>query len=133
MVLTEAMAAGVPVVAVDAPGIREIVRDRVNGRLLAEEDADAFVAALGWTAAYAPALRAGTTETAERFSLACTADRALGLYADLIAAEPRAHAAEDSAWVAARRRLGEEWRIVRNIAAAAGDAWLAGAKEAGPR
>ena len=34
MVLTEAMAAGVPVVAGDAPGAREVVRDGENGRLL---------------------------------------------------------------------------------------------------
>lgn len=34
MVLTEAMAAGVPVVALDAAGAREVVRDGHNGRLL---------------------------------------------------------------------------------------------------
>ncbi len=34
LVLAEAMAAGVPVVALDAPGAREIVRDHRNGRLL---------------------------------------------------------------------------------------------------
>jgi glycosyltransferase involved in cell wall biosynthesis len=34
MVLTEAMAAGVPVVAVSAPGVDEVVRDGANGRLL---------------------------------------------------------------------------------------------------
>lgn len=34
MVLTEAMAAGVPVIALDAPGAREVVRDGKNGRLL---------------------------------------------------------------------------------------------------
>jgi 1,2-diacylglycerol 3-alpha-glucosyltransferase len=39
MVLTEAMAAGLPVVALDAPGAREVVRDRHNGRLLLEADA----------------------------------------------------------------------------------------------
>ncbi len=35
MVLTEAMAAGLPVIALDASGVREVVRDGVNGRLLA--------------------------------------------------------------------------------------------------
>ena len=34
MVLVEAMAAGMPVVALDAPGAREVVKDLVNGRLL---------------------------------------------------------------------------------------------------
>jgi 1,2-diacylglycerol 3-alpha-glucosyltransferase len=37
MVLAEAMAAGVPVVALDAPGAREVVEDRVNGRLLRQD------------------------------------------------------------------------------------------------
>jgi 1,2-diacylglycerol 3-alpha-glucosyltransferase len=34
LVVTEAMAAGIPVVAVDAPGVREVVKDFVNGRLM---------------------------------------------------------------------------------------------------
>jgi glycosyltransferase involved in cell wall biosynthesis len=34
MVLTEAMAAGLPVVVLDAPGAREVVKDQQNGRLL---------------------------------------------------------------------------------------------------
>ncbi|MCA1742607.1 MAG: glycosyltransferase [Desulfovibrionales bacterium] len=36
MVLTESMAAGVPVIALDAPGVREVVKDHYNGRLLNE-------------------------------------------------------------------------------------------------
>ena len=39
MVLAEAMAAGVPVVALDASGVREVLADGENGRLL-DEDAD---------------------------------------------------------------------------------------------
>lgn len=34
MVLTEALAAGVPVIALDGSGVREVVQDRRNGRLL---------------------------------------------------------------------------------------------------
>ena len=44
MVLTEAMAASVPVVAIDAPGAREVVIDGLkNGRLLPEENMDLFL------------------------------------------------------------------------------------------
>jgi glycosyltransferase involved in cell wall biosynthesis len=46
MVMAEAMAAGTPVVAVDASGVREVVRDGYNGRKLSVEDGDAFSAAL---------------------------------------------------------------------------------------
>ena len=37
MVLTEAMAAGKPVVALDGPGVRDVVEDQVNGRLVSAE------------------------------------------------------------------------------------------------
>jgi glycosyltransferase involved in cell wall biosynthesis len=47
MVLTEAMAAGTPVIALDASGVREVVRDRHNGRLLpAQAGEEEFAAAL---------------------------------------------------------------------------------------
>lgn len=57
MVLAEAMAAGAPVVALDAPGARELVRDGENGRLIANEDVDEFAEALE-SVAVGTALRA---------------------------------------------------------------------------
>ena len=48
LVVTEAMAAGIPVVAVDAPGVREVVKDGVNGRLIINENIEDFVASLEW-------------------------------------------------------------------------------------
>ena len=42
IVLVEAMAAGVPVVAVDAPGVREVVKDGYNGRLIFGENQNNF-------------------------------------------------------------------------------------------
>jgi len=128
LVVAEAMAAGVPVVAIDAPGVREVVRDGHNGRLLQREDVDKFVAALAWVRALAPAaaagLRAGVSETAERFSIQRTAGRALALYADLIRAGAAGRPVAQSPWESAKRRLAEEWKIAKNIATAAGDAWL---------
>ena len=54
--MAEAMASGVPVVAFDAPGIRELVRDGVDGLLVEPGDVDSLAAALRglWGA---PALR----------------------------------------------------------------------------
>ena len=47
MVLAEAMAAGLPVVATDIAGYREVVRDGVDGLLVRPSDAPALAAALG--------------------------------------------------------------------------------------
>lgn len=119
MVLMEAMAAGVPVVALDAPGAREIVEDGRNGRLLRAEDGAGVADVLGWVAALGVEQRAALARaalaTARRFAMERCAVRALALYRSL----PRdglAAGVEGSAWAAARRRLAEEWRIVRNVA-----------------
>jgi len=54
MVIAEALAAGVPVAAVDAPGVRDVVVDRVNGRLSTfsvEKLAEAILEARNYRAA----------------------------------------------------------------------------------
>lgn len=121
MVLTEAMAAGVPVVALDASGVREVVEDGVNGRLLGEADEGAFVEALEGVARLDPQRRADLARaaraTAERFSLARTAEQTRRLYQRLIDAESARRA--DTAWRRARRRFIEEWRIWSNVGHAA--------------
>lgn len=46
MVVLEAMGAGLPVVAFDAPGARDLVDDAVNGYLVPDDDITAFTEAL---------------------------------------------------------------------------------------
>ncbi|MGZ8238852.1 MAG: glycosyltransferase, partial [Methylobacter sp.] len=84
LVLAEAMAAGVPVVALDAAGVQEVVRDGCNGRLLRDESRQAFVSALNWIACL-PIARKQTLEhcaheTAQEFSVPHTAAKALACY-----------------------------------------------------
>lgn len=129
LVVAEAMAAGAPVVALDASGVREVVRDGDNGRLLGEDaSVEDFVAALGWVRDLTPDARAhvaaGVAQTAERFSMERTAAQALELYADTIRAGRAGRDPGDGPWQTAQRRLAEEWKIVKNLVAAAGDAWL---------
>lgn len=128
LVLAEAMAAGVPVVALDAAGAREILSDRKNGRLLVSEaPATEFAAALGWVESLQDRsrLRAEARRSAAPFSREETTRETVGLYASLVAAHRGRKPVDDSRWKAAARRVGEEWRIFRNMAHAVGDAVLA--------
>ena len=53
------------------------------------------------------------------------------LYETLVSVGPAEKRLEGSLWATARRRLEEEWKIFKNLAAAAGGAWLGvgGARE----
>jgi len=126
MVVTEAMAAGVPVVAVDASGVRDVVRDGRNGRLLPVEDVDDFCDALAWVAALPPTRRKKLIEsverTAEGLSIGHCAEQALALYSEVCAQGHRERTIDDSPWSAALRWIGEEWKILGAVASAVGSA-----------
>lgn len=123
LVLAEAMAAGVPVVAIDAPGTREVVRDRINGRLLFSETVDDFAAALAWAAGARDTLRAGALETAGGFSIDRTGERALALYRELMQGSHTRAARDHGAWSEVRRRLREEWRLAAHRAQSVARSW----------
>jgi glycosyltransferase involved in cell wall biosynthesis len=129
MVLTEAMAAGLPVVALDAPGAREVVEDRRNGRLLPVADPAAFASALTWTRTRSSdarsAMRQAALETADAFSMACSADTALAAYTRLVQTVHTSTAGDDSAWEELMTALKTEWAILKSMAGA-GDAALGG-------
>lgn len=84
MVLTEAMAAGLPVVGLDASGVREVVEDKVNGRLLKDASVDEFAAALqefvDMSAYSLKKQRTAALLTAKKFSMQATARMALNAY-----------------------------------------------------
>ncbi|TVQ34378.1 MAG: glycosyltransferase family 4 protein [Phycisphaeraceae bacterium] len=118
MVLTEAMAAGTPVVAVDAPGAREVVNDTSNGRLLEKDDEADFAAALEWVASRSEkdreSLRRASLETAERFSMPACAERAIRLYEFLIQKTNTSKPVSESLWESALRSLECEWDLWSN-------------------
>ncbi len=120
MVLTEAMAAGSPVVAVDASGVREVVEDGVNGRLLSEEAVEPFSSAITWLFGLSPAkrraLQAAARETADRFSITRSTDRVLKLYADLIAQVQVKQEIEGSHWLSILPLIETEWDLWVNRA-----------------
>jgi 1,2-diacylglycerol 3-alpha-glucosyltransferase len=128
MVITEAMAAGRPVVALDASGVREVVRDKVNGRLLAEESTGTFAAALQWVAEQsteqALALAQAARETAERYSMPNTANRALAFYQELLQKNATSHDQDDDLWMHLLDLIKAEWNIIEGVAGAAGNSIL---------
>ncbi|MFN0315482.1 MAG: glycosyltransferase [Burkholderiales bacterium] len=131
MVLTEAMAAGVPVVGLDAPGVREVVKDGVNGRLLTEETPGAFAQALRWAAnrnaAQLRALKDGALATANSFSMEHSADRAMACYATLLKRSTTSKQEHFTQWERVRDLIAAEWEILKGVTEAAGAA-LTGAK-----
>lgn len=129
LVLTEAMAAGVPVVAVDASGVREVVKDRVNGRLIPKERSKDFVAALDWMAGRAAGamkkIKQECFKTAKRFSMAKSADRALKVYFSLALNKAfTRRPSEDRAWEKTARFIQADWDLVKNLTKATTEALL---------
>lgn len=126
MVLTEAMAAGLPVVALDAPGVREVVMDESNGRVIRAETEEAFAAALQWVYARSRdemrALIAAAHATAEAFSMAVSARKALAAYENL-RPDPSLRQPEDElGWDQVRGRIKAEWDILKTVAQAGDEA-----------
>lgn len=125
LVVAEAMTAGLPVVAIDAPGVREVVRDGDNGLLLDDPDSEQFAAALERALDLDDATRArwrhGIAESAAEYSEGRCVGRALDLYRQLErpgARDPEEH----DGWHVALRTIRAEWRILKDVAHAAGAA-----------
>lgn len=126
MVLTEAMATGIPVIAVDGPGVREVVRDGLNGRLLGRADEEEFAAALSWLAGLdrdkVRSLHEEALRSAEGFSLRRSIDKLLALYERLTAQRPGEKNLDASRWASTGRFFQEELKILHNLAHAAEEA-----------
>lgn len=115
MVLAEAMTAGVPVVALEAPGASDVVADGENGRLLDNEDEDTFAAALGEIARSGRCRRQqlarAARDTAQTFSLECCADQILEVYHDLQQSRPALGERGNDTWARAVGLAEAEWQL----------------------
>ena len=120
MVLAEAMAAGIPVIALDASGAREVVTDRKNGRLLPEDAppssfAESVVAFFDKQDA-TDEWRKAVHDTAKEFSRKTSAEKMLALYRSLREEQLR-HEAMGKAdvfdpWDELLRSFKTEWEIL---------------------
>jgi glycosyltransferase involved in cell wall biosynthesis len=128
LVLVEAMAAGTPVVALRAPGVREVLRDGENGLVPEAETEEAFAEALGAVLDRGEAeyrrLVEGARRSAAAFSVDESADRALELY-DRVLAGYESPATEPGMIEKMTERLESEWNLFQMHLGAAADALFA--------
>src|SRR5439155_15424514 len=130
LVLAEAMAAGLPVVALDASGVREVVRHGKNGLLLdAETDVASFASCLTDLRSKSELRRAlsqRARRSAEKFSRARCANKALAFYEFLrMQTRPRRQLERSDAWTALLKRIEVEWGLIAEKARAAANALFA--------
>jgi len=117
MVLAEAMAAGLPVVALNASGVREVLRHNKNGFMLGPKTPPKrFATALEKLKSnpdLAARLAREARRTAESFSATLCAERALDFYTEVRRATRRERMMlEQSPWNQWVERLRVEWNLL---------------------
>lgn len=128
MVVSEAMAAGVPVIALNAPGVREVVRDNHNAWLLpADSSAVEFALAISAFAqlngSEREAMSKAAMVTAERFSIARSVDSLVAMYQQLRLRSDIVRNPDNSAWSELLPLIQSEWHLFRNLSEAASAAF----------
>jgi glycosyltransferase involved in cell wall biosynthesis len=123
LVLAEAMAAGLPVVALDASGVREVLRHEINGLMLpAKASGRRFATALTLLHSEPQrrrAYRKAAHITAETFSRENCASMALAFYQEIrLATQKERQEIEKSPWGTLVERVGMEWRLLTQRAEA---------------
>jgi 1,2-diacylglycerol 3-alpha-glucosyltransferase len=124
LVLAEAMAAALPVVALDGPGVRDILEDGGNGLLVTEASPAQLAEALAWLAALPPQRRKEMVEhalaTARRYGVESCVERALEVYRQVCARGRRDRVHDEHRyWDEARRNLAMEVTLVETFFASA--------------
>jgi hypothetical protein len=126
IVLAEAMAAGVAVVAIDAPGVREVVKDGYNGRLIFQQDQNIFIEALAWCLNQPTVdfqqMKNNARITARVFDSELCAKKMLKTYQEVIVKEYVSPDLKGSHWRSLVDRLKSEWGMFKNMMQAGGAA-----------
>lgn len=125
MVLTEAMAAGLPVIALDAPGVREVVTHEENGALLSSKAPVRHFAQAILESTRQPEVltrwQRNARETAHLFGREQTGQMLFDLYDSVMAEsmEYRAHSTDYSEpWERLRGGIQAEWELITEKAKA---------------
>jgi glycosyltransferase involved in cell wall biosynthesis len=126
LVLAESMAAGTPVIALDAPGCRDIVEDGINGFLLKGESEEDFYRSLERAFELSPEQKerfvARAFDTASKYSYGASVKKALKLYRSLAGTGTHGDDEENNRWKSAARSIKAQMKVLGNITRATGEA-----------
>lgn len=125
LVLAEAMSARVPVVAVDAPGVREVVIDGENGWLIPQDNADDFIIGLQWmrhrTKSQMKKIKEACWKKANELGVEKCVSKAAGVYLSLIYKDfKRRDIGEENSWSKSLGLIKAQWNLVVNMTKATG-------------
>ncbi|MCF7869649.1 MAG: glycosyltransferase [Candidatus Omnitrophica bacterium] len=119
LVVQEAMAASIPVVAINAPGIGEVIKNKVNGYLLDSENSREFYVVFKkikkMNKTELKKMKNKAHQTAVSFSLDNQVKKVLELYKKLISEEPQKKEKENTSWQEAKRLIKAEIALVKNF------------------
>lgn len=118
IVLIEAFSAGVPVIALDAPGSRDIVQEGVNGRILAGNTSPARFAEEISRVRQNPGERAEWSRAAQKraaeFDHKLCAEKLLDCYKELIEQNSHVPGSEETQiWQKLQQRFSTEWNLFK--------------------
>lgn len=115
MVIAEALAAGNPVVALDGPGVREVVQNGCGCLLPGDASVDDFTAALQQltqSSQHLQELSRAATDAVKPYGLEACADRLAELYRAVVQDFRRDHGAEFGNWEQLQGRMEAEWKLL---------------------
>jgi 1,2-diacylglycerol 3-alpha-glucosyltransferase len=123
LVVEEAFSAGVPVIAIDSCGVRDVVEDNVNGRLLPHEDvrefADAMYEFRRLPLEEKQKMSSAARRTTEEFDIDKCIDKALETYKKTLGKKDfRRDAPGEATRLKAGRLLKAEWELLAIMARA---------------
>ena len=121
LVLLEAMAAGLLVVAVKASGVEDFVQDKINGRLIEGDQKNDFISALLWVMRLSnkqkEKIKQAAQSMADDFSIERCAQRLLKVYEELKDHNVDARR-KNNLWYRIMSRLKTEANLLKNIVGA---------------
>jgi glycosyltransferase involved in cell wall biosynthesis len=126
LVLIEAMAAGMPAVALDATGVRDVLDDGTNGHLLAHEETETFSDVLK-KIYHLPqdkrqSLVDGARQTAEEFSMHNCASKMALTYQQTLKESGAGARRDESVWQRSIDQIKTEWELFTSLAGAVEEA-----------